>query len=255
MVTYDRRGYTRSKIDDLAQELRLETESDDIHHLLTALATEPAFVLGSSIGAVIALDFAARYPDQVRTVVAHEPPASYLTLQKTASQQSTMKYIHEILKNEGSVAAMKEFASRVGVNNIDTTAAHGTKSDSNIKFFIQKEFPMLAKYRFDFNQLKTAMTKTRIVIGGGLRSSRDSIGYLGAVAVSELLGITIVEFPGDHAVTANSPKEFSERLCNVITNNNLGGLVKRAIIVLGSDPILRAGITDEGQTKRISVYH
>jgi len=78
VVTYDRRGLTRSKIDDPSQKLRVEMESDDVHCLLSELSTEPAYVVGSSIGAVIALDLAARYPNQVCKLVAHEPPAAYL---------------------------------------------------------------------------------------------------------------------------------------------------------------------------------
>jgi pimeloyl-ACP methyl ester carboxylesterase len=36
---------------------------------------EPAFVFGSSIGALIGLDLIARNPEQVRILIAHDPPA------------------------------------------------------------------------------------------------------------------------------------------------------------------------------------
>jgi pimeloyl-ACP methyl ester carboxylesterase len=179
VVTYDRRGYTCSKLHDPAQELRMETESEDIHCLLAALGTGPSYVVGNSIGAVIALDFAASYPEQVRTLVAYEPPANYLTSPKTASEKSSRESIQEILKGKGAEAAMKEFADRVGVKDKDI-AEQGTKSANNAKFFIQKEFPMLAKYRFEFDALKAAMTKAHIIIGRGLTAPKDSIGYLGA---------------------------------------------------------------------------
>jgi pimeloyl-ACP methyl ester carboxylesterase len=75
VVTYDRRGLSRSRLDAPAEGLTLATHSDDAHRLLAALTTEPAFVLGSSIGALIGLDLVARHPEQVRVLVAHEPPA------------------------------------------------------------------------------------------------------------------------------------------------------------------------------------
>jgi pimeloyl-ACP methyl ester carboxylesterase len=75
VVTYDRRGLSRSKIDGPVGSLTLETHSDDTHRLLAALTNEPAFVFGSSISALIGLDLVARHPEQVRILVAHEPPA------------------------------------------------------------------------------------------------------------------------------------------------------------------------------------
>lgn len=79
VVTYDRRGYSRSKIDDPTQGLKFTEESDDVHHLLAALTNKSAYVFGSSIGADIALDFATRYTEQICEVIAHEPPVNYLT--------------------------------------------------------------------------------------------------------------------------------------------------------------------------------
>jgi len=52
--------------------------SDDAHRLLAELSTAPAYVFGSSGGALIGLDLVAHHPEQVCTLVAHEPPADYL---------------------------------------------------------------------------------------------------------------------------------------------------------------------------------
>ncbi|HXC27237.1 MAG TPA: alpha/beta hydrolase [Stellaceae bacterium] len=53
VVTYDRRGYTRSILDG-AQDYahRLETDADDTRRLIEHLAAEPATVFGTSSGAV-----------------------------------------------------------------------------------------------------------------------------------------------------------------------------------------------------------
>jgi pimeloyl-ACP methyl ester carboxylesterase len=74
VVTYDRRGLSQSRIDAPAEGLTLSTHSDDAHRLLAAVTNEPAYVFGSSIGALIGLDLVARHPEQVRILVAHEPP-------------------------------------------------------------------------------------------------------------------------------------------------------------------------------------
>src|SRR5215510_15361737 len=74
VITYDRRGMSRSKIDGPGQSLTIATHSDDAHRLLAALTNQPVFVFGS-VGALIGLDLVARYPEQVAIFVAHEPPA------------------------------------------------------------------------------------------------------------------------------------------------------------------------------------
>jgi len=73
-VTYDRRGLSRSILDAPAESLTISTHSDDAHRLLAELTNQPALVFGSSIGALVGLDLVARHPEQVRVLVAHEPP-------------------------------------------------------------------------------------------------------------------------------------------------------------------------------------
>src|SRR4030095_2210121 len=61
VITYDRRGISRSKIDTPSVNLTLSTHSDDAHRLLSALTNERTFVFGSSISALIGLDLVARH--------------------------------------------------------------------------------------------------------------------------------------------------------------------------------------------------
>lgn len=78
VVTYDRRGAWRSPLDAPVDGIPLETHSDDAPRLLTDLSAEPAYVCGTSAGALIGLELVARHAAQVRLLVAHEPPAHYL---------------------------------------------------------------------------------------------------------------------------------------------------------------------------------
>ena len=70
IVTYDRRGYNRSR------ELRpiatdLDTHTDD---LLALIAGRQVVVIGHSLGGLVALAAAQREPDQVRAVGVYEAP-------------------------------------------------------------------------------------------------------------------------------------------------------------------------------------
>jgi pimeloyl-ACP methyl ester carboxylesterase len=75
VITYDRRGTGRSGRTDWPGSGAAQ-HADDAAALLEVLDTGPATVLGVSSGGVIALTLAARHPDQVRRVIAWEPPAA-----------------------------------------------------------------------------------------------------------------------------------------------------------------------------------
>src|SRR5207253_4315948 len=109
VVTYDPRGLSHSTLDVPVQDDRIvEIFADDAHRLLTATAKEPAFVFASSGGAVIALELAARHPEQVRTVVSHEPPAPAL-LPDPARERAAMEEIPETYRAAGIGPAMQKF--------------------------------------------------------------------------------------------------------------------------------------------------
>src|SRR5215472_5459010 len=74
VVTYDPRGAGRSKRTDGAARSTTEEHADDLHRLIEALDAGPVDIFASSGGAVNALALVAAHPDDVSTLVAHEPP-------------------------------------------------------------------------------------------------------------------------------------------------------------------------------------
>ena len=77
VVTYDRRGNSRSPLSGRPAPQSIAVHGEDAYHVLSAVGVTPdapAYVFGNSSGAIIGLELAARHPDLVRTLVAHEPP-------------------------------------------------------------------------------------------------------------------------------------------------------------------------------------
>jgi len=74
VVTYDPRGSERSKKADPASPSTPAGHADDPRRLIQALDAGPVDLFASSGGAVNALALVERHPEQVRTLVAHEPP-------------------------------------------------------------------------------------------------------------------------------------------------------------------------------------
>jgi pimeloyl-ACP methyl ester carboxylesterase len=214
VVTYDRRGLSRSPPDDPDQRIEIETHSDDVHRLLAALGTAPACVLGNSIGALIGLDLALHHPEQVRILVAHEPPVGQLLSEAERPHEDSQ----EIYRREGGAAAMRKFAASIGVN-FDAREPgvelpqENTRSAKNREFFFRHDRGAVGRYRLDIAALRAA--PTRIVLAGG-EAGRDYFPYLCAARLAERLGTTVVEFPGHHAGYVSHPRAFAERLREVL---------------------------------------
>jgi pimeloyl-ACP methyl ester carboxylesterase len=207
VVTYDPRGAERSKRTDGALRTTTEEQAGDLHRLILALGTGPADVFGSSGGAVNALALVATHPEQVRTLVAHEPP-SVQVLQDREEAMATCEAIHETYLREGFGPAMAKFiafVSHVGPlpagfadqpapNPADSglpTEDDGSRDDA----LLGLNMISTPGYHHDFDALRTA--GTRIVIGVGAESAAMIAGRAGT-AVAERLGTAPVTFPGGH---------------------------------------------------------
>ena len=83
VITYDRRGYARSGGEPVPT---LSRHTADAAALLESLGVAPAVVVGSSSGAMIAVDLAVRRPDLVRAVIEHEGPWRFTRHMPTGSQ-------------------------------------------------------------------------------------------------------------------------------------------------------------------------
>lgn len=220
VVAYDRRGLSHSQLDYPDEEQRVEVHSDDAHRLLKALGSdyEPAYVFGSSGGAIIGLDLVARHPGQVYTLIAHEPPTHLLS--ETDPIQE-MKDIQEVYRRSGIMAALQALFQLIGLNDdyrdmvSELPASIKDQVVKNTIFFFEHELAMYDRYQLDFAALSSATSQTRIVLAGG-HDYQETATYLSAAAVADRLGTHIVEFPGRHVGYVSNPRAFAPRLCEVL---------------------------------------
>ncbi len=214
VVTYDRRGYWRSPLDEPAQPISIATHSDDAHHLLAALGSDGASVFGSSIGALIGLDLVIHHPAQVRTLVAHEPPVAHLA----PAAEHTARLL-ELYHQEGAEAALKTFAASIGVqhggqaSNLGLPQERARIAAHNRAAFFTYDAGAVGRYTLDIAALQAA--PTRIVLAGG-QAGRAYFPYRCAAELAERLGTAVVEFPGAHAGFVDQPRAFAERLRQVV---------------------------------------
>ncbi len=171
VVTYDPRGAERSKRTDGAAETTPDEHADDLHRLIAELDAGPVDLFASSGGAVNALALVARYPEDVRTLVAHEPPASQELPDREAVLAASVD-IHETYLRSGFGPAMAKFIALVShVGPIPPSFADRPAPDpalfglptqddgSRTDPLLGQNMVSSSHYRHDFEALRAAPTR------------------------------------------------------------------------------------------------
>jgi pimeloyl-ACP methyl ester carboxylesterase len=233
VVTYDPRGAGRSKRTDGASQTTVEEQADDLHRLIDALGGGRVDIFASSGGAINALDLVARHPEQVRTLVAHEPPTAQV-LPDREQVLAVCEDIKQTYLREGFGPGMAKFIAYVSYQGPIPPGFADQPGPDPAMFGLPAEddgsrddallclnMPSCPGYRPDFDALRAA--SCRIIIGVGADSANVMPGRA-AAAVAERLETTPVTFPGGHGGFArneyersNDPDAFATTLRKILT--------------------------------------
>lgn len=233
VVTYDPRGVERSRKADDTTESTPDQHADDLHRVISALGTGPVDLFASSGGAVNALALVAHHPEQVRILVAHEPPTAQVLPDREAALAAA-KDVNETYKRRGFGPGMAKFIALVShkgeipADYVDQPAPDpamfglpteddGTRTDP----LLAQNMVSCTHYQPDFDALRAA--STRIVLAAGAESE-GGMAHRGAEAVAERLGTTPVVFPSGHGGflggeygQRGEPEAFAATLREVLT--------------------------------------
>lgn len=217
MLTYDRRGLSRSPVGE--GPITIESHTDDLALLLARHAKGPVDVLGVSIGALIGLDLAARYPGLVRTLVAFEPPLTQV-LDDPSEFVARQQAVEEAFRAEGVQPAMRRFLAFTGLDPDDreedvTLPRPAPGRAANLAFFLTHDAPAARRFRLYLEPLLEHEPPTVVPAVG--RSSRGRLHAAPAEALARLLGRECAEFPGGHSAHVFRPKAFAVRLREILT--------------------------------------
>ncbi len=233
VVTYDPRGVERSEKTDPTTQSTPDQHADGLHRLISALDAGPVDLFASSGGAVNALALVARHPEDVRTLVAHEPPAAQVLPDREAAL-AACRAIHETYQRTGEGAAMAHFIAVVSHQGpfpddyaqqpAPDPAMFGMSAEDdgsrNDPLFAQNMITC-THYEHDFDALRSA--STRIVMAAGAESD-GTLANRAAVGVAERLGTEPVIFPSDHGGflggeygQTGDPDAFAAKLRQVLT--------------------------------------
>jgi pimeloyl-ACP methyl ester carboxylesterase len=207
VITYDPRGSERSTKADPSSESTPDQHADDLHRVIQVVGLGPVDLFASSGGATNALALVAKHPEDVRILVAHEPPIATV-LPDSRNAKAAARAVRETYKRSGFGAGMAHFIAVVSHEGefpdgfaeqpAPDPAMFGmpTEDDgSRDDVLMSQNIVTGTHYELDFDTLRKA--STRIVPALGVESQQIMTGRATRV-VAERLGIEPVIFPSGH---------------------------------------------------------
>jgi pimeloyl-ACP methyl ester carboxylesterase len=213
VVTYDRRGYSRSQADDPAEPAGIPLHADDASRLIAEVGSGPVSVFGTSFGALIALELAAPAPADIGTLVVHEPP-----LGQMLAGDDWQPFDLNLDAEKDAGAALNAIAASVGVSrgNAAGEGAAGLAArpaPADVELFIRRDAPAIGDYRLDLDRLPPMANRLIVTASEG---SRDFYPYQCTLRLARQLGTPLVELPGNHAGMIQHPAQFAARLRSLL---------------------------------------
>jgi pimeloyl-ACP methyl ester carboxylesterase len=206
IITYDPRGAERSTKADPSTESNPDQHADDLHRIIQEVEG-PVDLFASSGGAVNALALVAKHPEDVRKLVAHEPPLAS-ALPDAENAKAAIRAISDSYQRGGFGAGMAHFMAitshrgpfpdDIAQQPAPDPSMFGmpTEDDgSRTDVMLAQNIINTTHYEPDFDALRAA--SARIVIGAGTESEGE-MANRGAHAVAERLGTEPVIFPSHH---------------------------------------------------------
>ncbi len=234
LVTYDPRGAERSIKADPATQSTPQQHADDLHRVIEAVGLGPVDLFASSGGAVNALALVAAHPEDVRILVAHEPPLASI-LPDAENAKAAVQAIADSYQRGGFGAGMAHFITIVahkGEFPDDIASQPGPDpamfgmpagdDGSRTDVMLAQNIITCTHYQPDFDALRAA--STHIILAAG-EESEGEMANRGAHAVADRLGAKLVAFPSNHGGflggeygQAGQPDAFAAKLREVLAS-------------------------------------
>ena len=207
VVTYDPRGLGRSVRKDGRVENTPTLQAVDVHAVIEALGVGPVEMFASSGGAVTALALVTAHPEDLTTLVAHEPPIIPVLPDAEAAERARAGF-RDIYEAKGTGAGMAAFVAMTSWRGEFTDEYFSQPSPDPAQFGMsaeddgRRDDPLLSDRSWAFTSYRPevdalAAAPTRIVIAVGEESLGTFTGRA-AVAIAELLGQQPTVFPSHH---------------------------------------------------------
>ena len=223
VVTYDRRGYTRSQMIDGDKKESLSVkqpdfsmgiQEEDAAAVIRHMNMGAAYVVGSSAGAVLSAALALQFPELVKTLVLHEPVFAEDPQTADELQGLTDKIIACRTQKRGITRALMTFVEAMdGADSraVSKTLAEQARSLKNLQLFVDYE----VEHLLQLSLKEAADIQCSVYVAAG---ECDSNGLFcrGAKSAAEQLGWPLIHVPGYHNMASDLPLDFAVMVIGVL---------------------------------------
>jgi pimeloyl-ACP methyl ester carboxylesterase len=113
-IAYDRRAYGDSGAPEPYGGTTVGEQADDLAELIERLDAAPSVACGHELGALAALDLAARHRRLVERVVVLEPPMLWLVADGTDAVADMREAVARAARNDGAAGAVRAYLEQMG---------------------------------------------------------------------------------------------------------------------------------------------
>jgi pimeloyl-ACP methyl ester carboxylesterase len=201
VITYDRRGCTRSQRPEPYVTTTVSEHADDAAALLQALAATPAIVIGRSYGGEVATDLALRYPEHVRALILLEGATAHLL-------PTAREWLEDLTQRVLAVAAgAPDTAAEIVVRDALGDAAWDAFPDEVKRMLLDNGPAVLAELRggeleVDADALAAIKQPTLLVAAADSLAPLRDTAYAMAAALPTARTVLV---PGGHMINPAEP--------------------------------------------------
>jgi pimeloyl-ACP methyl ester carboxylesterase len=208
VITYDRRGTSRSGAPQGWSHTSVAEQADDAARLLARMGVGPAVVFGTSNGAAVALELAMRHPARVEAVMLHEMPLLSVLADPEPVGAALGAVIGTAMEAGGPPAALNAFL-RFAFGDPIVDGWDGDFRDrvlANAEMVFTVEMPAFQAYRPDEAALAGTTTRVAVTVG---RDQRLPFFSEAAHWLAERLDTTVSATPDAHGPQFSSPDQLA----------------------------------------------
>lgn len=215
VVTYDRRGNSRSPAPDGWATTTMDEQADDAAALLRTLRLAPAIAFGSSDGAGIVTNMILRHPGVLRSAIVHEPSFVGAVSDPEGMDAALMAVIAQRLAEGGPPAALEAFLRSVAGDAVFEASDPIVRERAmgNAELVFGMELAALANYAPDQAELAAATVPVRVAAGA---DSKDHplLHYLYEASewTARAFGVPLATFSGAHVPYVDRPHVFVDEI-------------------------------------------
>jgi len=210
VVTYDRRGNSRSPRPAGWTTTSVEEQADDAAALINVLDLAPVVAFGASAGGLIALDLVIRHPQLVRACVLQEPSIFFVLPDPTAELFTRRAVLTEGLRTGGPREGLKALMRYLNDDSVFSVIPPDIleRMLSNAETIISIEVPGFAGWRLQ------AVDLERLTIPIALLVASDTLPIYKAVTdwLAKQVGVQAITVSGRHAFYYYRPQDLANVL-------------------------------------------